>query len=777
MPRERQHLSVRGQVQGVGFRPFVYRLATELGLGGVVGNDSHGAWIEVEGDERALAAFVRRLRDESPPLARVHEVRSVRVAVRGQTDFTIVSSRRDGEQDVGVTPDAAVCGNCIREMFDPGDRRYRYPFINCTNCGPRYSIIESVPYDRPNTTMRRFRMCGLCQQEYEDPADRRFHAQPNACPACGPRLWLVDAGGTHIEGDPVRGAAELLRAGQIVAIKGIGGFHLACRADRDEPVERMRGLKARETKPFAVMVEGLAAAQALAEMDGPAARELETLERPIVLVPLKRRCGGADAPRLSRHVAPGSPHIGLMLPYAPLHHLLFGEGLPPLVMTSGNPAEEPLVCGNDEAMRRLRGLCDAFLLHDRDIRRRVDDSVIIAAGGSVVPIRRARGYAPSAVLLHRESPAPVLALGGELKTTLCVYHRREAILSEHLGDLKSPATYRHFLDTIDQLTRLLRVEPACIAHDQHPAYLSTQYALRQSRPRHAVQHHHAHIVGCMAENGVDGSVVGLACDGTGYGTDGAIWGCEILIADAADFRRAGHLRYFALPGGDAAAKETFRPAMSLLSDCGLPGTVDLAAGSGGDAGEGDFATIKQMLDRRVNCPSTSSLGRLFDAVAFLLGICDRNGHEAQAAMALEEAASSWCGLGPANGCPAAEAEAFPFSLEREDGMIVLDWRPMIRAIVAGITTGGDHREIAARFHETTAQMLAQGACAAAEKAGLTTVALSGGSFANQILLARTRGLLEAQGLTVLTHRRVPPGDGGLSLGQAVVAAARMERNA
>ncbi len=787
MARLRHHVSVRGQVQGVGFRPFVYRLATELGLGGLVGNDSHGAWIEIEGDEDALALFERRLREERPPLAQIYELRSVAVPVRHQAAFTIVDSRADPRQDVGITPDAAVCADCLRELFDPTDRRYRYPFINCTNCGPRYSIIESVPYDRPGTTMRKFRMCGPCRREYDDPADRRFHAQPNACPVCGPRLWLTDATGHPLAGDPLAQTARLLRDGRIVAIKGIGGFHLACRADRDEPVELLRRRKGRETKPFAVMVPDLDAARQLAEISEQAAREMQTVERPIVLVPRaegtrtgRRRPGtepgipdpATRPPRLSERVAFDSPHIGLLLPYAPVHYLLFAEGLPPLVMTSGNPSEEPLTCDNDEALARLGGLADAFLLHDRDIARRVDDSVIIASGGAVVPIRRARGYAPAAVLLDRAARVPILAVGGELKTTICLYHGRDAVLSEHLGDLKSPATYRHFVRTIEQLAELLRCRPECIACDLHPAYLSTQYAQRQPQRLERVQHHHAHVAACMAENGVRGPVLGVACDGTGYGTDNAIWGCELLLADEANFRRVGHLRYFALPGGDAAARQTIRPALSVLNESvGAAQTRRLVEILYRDRAE-QAALILQMLERGVNCVATSSLGRFFDAVAFLAGACEYNGHEAQAAMALEEAASRWWrGAGIPDG---SSCEAYPFDINREDGMITLDWRPAIRTIAADVEAGRDLCWIAARFHETVAQMLARGVDFSVAEFPVKVVTLTGGSFANQILLARTRELLEARGLSVLTHRRVPPGDGGLALGQAVVAAARLE---
>lgn len=776
MVRVRRHIAVRGQVQGVGFRPFVYRLATELALGGVVGNDSHGAWIEAEGPADALDEFERRVRAECPPLARIHELHSVAVGARDERDFKIVRSHTDAQQDAGITPDAAVCADCLRELMDPADRRYRYPFINCTNCGPRYSIIERIPYDRPNTTMRAFRMCADCQREYDDPVDRRFHAQPNACPVCGPRVWLVGADGEPLREAPapdaIAGAAAMLRDGRVVAIKGIGGFHLACRADLDAPVAALRRRKGRETKPFAVMAPDLATADALAVLGDRAKAELLGAERPIVLAP-PRADGGS---RLSAGVTGDSPYVGLLLPYAPLHHLLFAEGLGPLVMTSGNPSEEPLTCDNDEALARLRGLADAFLLHDRPIRRRVDDSVLIAADAGVVPIRRARGYAPAAVMLDRAAPQAVLAVGGELKTTICFYRGRDAILSEHLGDLKSPPTYRHFTETIDELGALLRCEPAVVAHDLHPAYLSTEYARRQARPQIAVQHHHAHIASCLADNGADGPVIGLACDGTGYGPDGAIWGCEVLIADEASFTRAGHLRYFGLPGGDAAAAETARPALSLLSQVAELGLAERPAGLAEKRGY-DRAKAEAVLDmvrRGVNCPPTSSLGRLFDAAAFLAGLCVENGHEAQAAMALEAAAR----VGAVRTASPNERGAYPYGISdggTADAPLELDWRPMLAALVADLDAGAEAPLVAARFHETIARMVADAAAQVAARSGISKVALSGGCFANQIVLGRVRGLLTTAGLRVLEHRRVPPGDGGLALGQAVVAAARLRR--
>jgi len=750
----RKRIEVGGQVQGVGFRPFVYRLACQLGLGGFVANDSHGAQIEIEGPADALETFTVRLREQLPPLARITRLRQRTITPRNQQDFQIHPSRRDGAQDAAITPDAAVCADCLRELFDPNDRRYRYPFINCTNCGPRYSIILSIPYDRPNTTMAKFRMCPACQAEYDDPANRRFHAQPNACPACGPRIWLTDAEGREQDGDPIRRAAALLRAGRIVAVKGIGGFHLACRADIDEPVRRLRSRKQRESKPLAMMVPDMEAARALAVLNAADEALLTGAVRPIVLAP--KRATAA----ISELVAPGTPCFGLMLPYAPVHYLLFAEGLGPLVMTSGNPSDEPLTSDNNEALERLGRIADAFLLHNRDIERPVDDSVVFTFAQRTVSIRRARGYVPQAIVTSHCAAEPILAVGGELKCTVCLLDRREAVLSEHIGDLKKPVTYRHFLGTIERLQQILRRQPAVIAHDLHPHYLSTQYATQQPLRRVAVQHHHAHIVSCLADACEDGPVIGLACDGTGYGPDGAIWGCELLVCDACDFERLGHLDYYALPGGDAAAHETWRPALSLL--------LATFGRDWPEAAENAFRTIdpdkrefvSRMIEHGVHAPATSSLGRLFDAVAFLLGLCQQNRHEAQAAMALEAAATA----GP--------FEPYPYRLPTRDGRIRFDVRPMMAAILDDLAKGTPTPTVAGRFHETIAALLAQAAVLAAEQTGLRIVALSGGCFVNRHLLRGCTERLARAGLGVLTHHRVPAGDGGLSLGQAVVAAAR-----
>lgn len=794
----RRRLDVRGRVQGVGFRPFVYRIATELGLGGHVGNDPRGVFIEIEGPPAALDRFAERLEREHPPLARMTSIRSADIPGLGENAFAIKHSSFSGEQKVEISPDVATCADCLREMSDPSDRRYRYPFINCTNCGPRYSIVKEVPYDRPRTTMAKFPMCPDCQAEYDDPANRRFHAQPNACHVCGPRVWLAEAGGNEIPGDAIRLAAERLRDGRIVAVKGLGGFHLAVRADLDGPLLRLRERKGREAKPFALMVGTLEEARGLVRLDETVEAALASWRRPIMLAP--KLAGVRAGARPSEHVAPASGSLGIMLPYTPLHYLLFAEGLPALVMTSANPTDEPLCAENDEALRRLSGIADGFLMHDRDIGRRVDDSVAVAMEipepvhegqappeGSyrtwVVPLRRARGFVPEPVDVPRPAhegqappegsyrtwPEPVLAVGGDIKAAVCVLTGHDAVLSEHLGELSNPAAYRNFTGTIDKFKRLLRARPRVVACDMHPEYASARYARKLGLCTVTVQHHHAHVVACMAENGLTGRVVGLAADGTGYGTDGAIWGCEVLVADEAEFERVAHLAYYPLVGGDAAALDTWRPAAGLLREALGDGWVDAA----GFALERVDAEAARLVQKRLASGAgarTSSLGRLFDAVAFLLGVCDRNRYEAEAAMSLETLAGA-----------SEHAEAFPYDLvERGDGghappTIEMDFRPMVRAIVDGVKAGVPCARLARGFHETTACMLADAARRTAKLSGLGDVVLSGGCFANRLLLGRISDILQRSGVAVHVHRRVPTGDGGIALGQAVSAAARLAK--
>jgi hydrogenase maturation protein HypF len=757
---------VRGRVQGVGFRPFVYRLASELKLEGVVGNDSHGAFIEIEGPIDRVDAFARRLQGELPPLASIASLEAEEMAPRRDGAFRIAASTFESAQDAEITPDTATCEDCLRELFDPADRRFRYPFINCTNCGPRYSIIRAVPYDRPNTTMARFRMCPACQAEYDGPANRRFHAQPNACPVCGPRVWLANHDGNELPGDAIRQGADLLRQGLIVAIKGIGGFHLACRAEDDTAVARLRERKMREAKPLALMVASLEAANEIVEVDEVAAAELAGSVRPIVLAP--RRPGA----RIGPQVAPGNDSLGIMLPYTPLHHLLMAEGPGPLVMTSANPTDEPLCSRNEEAIERLGAIVDAFLMHDRDIERRVDDSVVkvmAGPGGShvIVPIRRARGLAPAPVEVAVESPLPVLGVGGELKSAVCILNGRQAVLSEHLGELENPAAFRNFTTTIEQFKRLLRVEPRLVACDMHPDYAATRYAVTLGLPVTKVQHHHAHIVSCMAEAGITGRVIGVSCDGTGYGTDGAIWGCEVLVCDEVEFERAGHLQYYRLIGGDQAARETWRPAVSLLRDAFGAGWRK-AAGSQLSRVDGQALDI---LERRLasadRIPWTSSLGRLFDAVSFLLGLCDRNRYEAEAAMVLESVARQ-----------SERAKDLAYAIikpDHGDWPIVCDVRPTLGELLDGLAGGRDVGQLASAFHATCARMLADVVEQVAEATGLRCVVLSGGCFANRLLLELLLERLQERGLEAVAHRQVPTGDGGIALGQAVAAAERLRR--
>ena len=746
---------MRGQVQGVGFRPFAYRLAQQCNLAGYVANNSHGVEIEVEGDPASISTFENRLRSELPPLADILAFECQPREALGGRGLRIQTSRINSDQDVQIAPDASVCRDCLAELSDCADRRHRYPFINCTNCGPRYSIITTIPYDRPNTTMRVFDLCASCQREYDDPADRRFHAQPTACPLCGPRLDLVDPGCRPIGGDPIAETAALLQAGRIVAIKGIGGFHLACRADSGDVVLRLRERKRRESKPLAVMVADLEAARRCGRVDAFNERLLISPARPIVLLPKRQTSPLAPA------VSPGSPWVGVMLPYTPLHHLLFAQGLPPLVMTSGNRSDEPLAASKDEAIERLRDIADAFLTHNRDIERRIDDSVVYAYRRSTVPVRRARGYVPRPLRLPLRADQPILAVGGELKSSVCFLQGSDAVLSEHLGDLQSPITYRHFLETVRRFAELLRCDPQVIAHDLHPSYQSTIYAQQRGRTSIGVQHHHAHVASCMADAGLTGPVIGIVCDGAGYGTDRAIWGCEVLLADYEGFERLGHLRYFALPGGDVAARQPWRSALSLLRDAFGPTWRDSLPDPLAAIGSDEVAAVQEMLTTKVNAPPTSSLGRLFDGVAAMLGVCLYNRHEAEAAAALEELVDG------------DHADPYPYASDQANGVLILDPRPMIRTIARDIHAGIIPRTVAARFHQTVAAMLANLAIREAKSRSIDQIALSGGCYSNRLLLDLTVRRIEEENLTPVWHRKVPPGDGGLSLGQAAVAAARL----
>jgi hydrogenase maturation protein HypF len=706
---ERRRFRILGVVQGVGFRPFVYGLARSHGLGGFVLNDGAGVVVEAEGEPAALDAFAAALRRDAPSLARVEAIATETRPACGETEFTIEASTATGRSAL-IPADVATCDECLRELFDPTDRRYRYPFVNCTQCGPRFTIVRTVPYDRPNTTMAGFPLCPACRREYEDPADRRFHAEPVCCPVCGPCLSL-----------PLEEAVELLRNGAVLAVKGLGGWHLACAADDDDAVSRLRARKHREDKPFALMT---ARPELLAET-GEAERELlESRERPIVL--LRRRMGAPVAPA----VAPGSPWLGIMLPYTPLHHLLLADFGAALVMTSGNRSDEPIACDDDDALERLGGIADAFLGHDRPIHRRCEDSVV----RKLFPIRRSRGFAPGALGLPVPARRPILAAGAELKSTFCVARGPDAFLSPHLGDLDTDLAYAAFRTDIDLYLAMLDVDAETIAHDLHPEYLSTKWALEQDAELVGVQHHHAHAAACLAEHGERGPALALVFDGTGYGIDATLWGGELLRCDLAGFERLAHLEPVPLPGGAAAIREPWRMAAVHLERAGLPVPWER------------WAAVRQALG--VNAPLSSGMGRLFDAAAALLGLRDEVTFEGQAAIELE--------------LLAGDTDAAPYEWSFGDGT------SLIARLHEDRAAGRPAAEIAAAFHETIAAACAA-ACAEAGDPG--AVVLSGGTFQNLRLLDSTRRQLEALGFRVLVHRLVPPNDGGISYGQAVVAAA------
>jgi hydrogenase maturation protein HypF len=759
--RVRKAVRVTGTVQGVGFRPFVYSLAARLGLSGFVGNDAEGVFAEVEGDPAAVGEFLAAVERDAPPLARIDAIVSKSIRPNDSPGFTIAPSKPGAQRTALVSADSAMCAPCLAELADPGDRRYAYPFINCTNCGPRFTIVADVPYDRPNTTMAVFAMCEKCAAEYHAPADRRFHAQPVCCPACGPRLSLRSPDGSLAEtGDPVAAAAAALRAGRVLAVKGLGGYHLAVDARSEEAAAALRARKHREDKPFAVMAAGLAAARQLCEVDQTAAGLLASPRRPIVLMP--RRPGTVAAA-----VAPGNRQLGIMLPYTPLHHLLLEAFAGPVVLTSGNVSDEPIAYRDEDAFTQLRGIADQFLTHDRAIHIRTDDSVVRAWGGVAgselaergreMLIRRSRGYVPEPVTVRHPFPRPVLACGAELKNTFCLASGDRAFVSHHIGDLENAATLRSFTEGIEHFARLFGIEPQVVAYDLHPEYLSTKYALDLDLDACGVQHHHAHIASCLADNGHDGPVIGVAFDGTGYGTDGTLWGGEFLVADLAGFERAGHLAPVPMPGGAAAIRQPWRMAAAYLRAAfpgGPPSGLDVVKRN-----ERNWAAVTSMAGRGVNAPLSSSAGRLFDAVAALLSVRDTINYEGQAAVELEQLADP----GETGSYRAAITGQEPFRIEGAG---------LVRAVTGELTEGTPAPLIAARFHNGVAALIEDGCVLARERHGLDTVALSGGVFQNVIVAERAAARLEARGFRVLTHSRVPCNDGGISLGQAVVAGAR-----
>jgi len=761
----RRRIRVRGIVQGVGFRPTVYRLAVERGLGGWVLNDAEGVLIELEGPEAGVDSFVSTLANDPPPLARITAIESESVAPLGEREFRIAPSAA-GRRVALVSPDMATCDDCRRELLDPADRRYRYPFINCTNCGPRYSIMLDIPYDRPATTMGRFTMCAECQAEYDDPADRRFHAQPNACPVCGPRLALHGADGRPVAcADAVAAVREALLAGRIVAVKGLTGFHLAADARSDVAVRELRRRKGRDEKPFAMMAASAEAVARRARVGEAERALLESRERPIVLVPKR------PDHDLSPGVAPRSPYFGFMLPYAPVHYLVFENDFPPMVMTSGNLAEEPICGDNTEAVRRLEGIADLFLVHDRPIQTVCDDSVAMVQRGRPLILRRGRGYAPRPIALAVEAPETILAVGPELKNAVCLVRASEAFVSQHIGDLKHPLAADYFEKTVEKMERLLEIRPTALAHDLHPAYYSTRYARRRAEEEGlrlvAVQHHHAHIASVMAEHGLEGDLVGLAMDGTGFGADETVWGGEILRASPARFERLGHLACVSLPGGDAAVEHPVRTAWSFLLEAYGPEEAERRlVGRLAETRSKDRRIWADMVAKGVSAPRACGLGRLFDAASVLAGVSAENTYEGQAAIELEAAA----------GDRPDEADPYAFALAdapAAGGGWVIDTVPIIRGVVADAEAGLDAALISARFHATVAVMLHAAARRAREETKLERIALSGGCFANARLVRLLAAALEADGFEVYVHRDVPPGDGGVALGQAYVAAARM----
>jgi hydrogenase maturation protein HypF len=748
-------IKVQGIVQGVGFRPYVFRLAQEHNLTGWVRNTSGSVEIEVEGSAGDINQFLAELMPKAPPQAFIERVTSKIGTTKGYSGFVIKESLREKGEYQLISPDIATCPDCQRELFSPEDRRYRYPFTNCTNCGPRFTIIEDIPYDRPLTTMQKFHMCPDCQREYDNPLDRRFHAQPNACPVCGPSLTLTDATDKQVPcEDVIKTTALLLKDGSIVAIKGLGGFLLACDATRPQAVNRLRERKIRPDKPFAVMVADIAEAKRHCLISSQEAGLLESIPCPIVL--LRWRKGSS----VCYEVAPGLKHLGLMLPYTPLHHLLIREANLPLVMTSGNRSEEPIARDNDEALTKLNGIADYFLMHNRDIYSRYDDSVYIVEGGKSRTVRRARGYAPYPVMLPFDT-RQILACGAELKSTFCLTRNRHAFLSQHIGDLENEETLQAFEETIDLYRKLFRIEPEIVAYDMHPEYLSTKYAVelleRQPNLKAVpVQHHHAHIVSCMAENGVTTPVIGVAFDGSGFGTDGHIWGGEFLVADFKGFQRMGHLEYIPMPGGEAAIKKPFRMALGYLMALGLdfPEWPMLK-----QADPAEVETIKKQIKLKINTPLTSSAGRLCDAVAALAGIRTKISYEAQAAIELEEMAVKRSG----------RLNSYPFSIDRDSDVRTIRLAELLAAVIGDIREKVPVSVISARFHNTLADIIVQMCCLISEESGIKQVALSGGVFQNRRLFSLATFALRQKGFYVLTHSVVPTNDGCISLGQAAVA--------
>jgi len=755
---KRSRGAIKGIVQGVGFRPFIYQLALQYQLSGHVVNSPQGVDLEVEGPDDHIELFFKSVLSEKPPLAYISSVERTDLPLKQDTVFEIRESRTGQERSALISPDVSICPDCLSELRDPQDRRYRYPFINCTNCGPRYTIIKDIPYDRPMTTMKKFEICPACLSEYEDPKNRRFHAQPNACWDCGPRLFLHDKNGRNMESDTViKETVSFLKEGHIMAIKGLGGFHLAVDARNHRAVVRLRRRKHREEKPLALMVRDLDAAKAIAHVNQEEAEALLSLQRPIVILK-KRRFHG-----LSSQVAPKNGDFGVMLPYTPLHYLLMEGGFRALVMTSGNISEEPINIDNEEAFRHLHGIADFFLVHDRDIYLRSDDSIIRIVDKVPRQLRRSRGFVPIPIFLKEDlTQLPsVLAVGAELKNTVCLTKENRAFLSQHVGDMENLETLDFFHLTISHLKRILEISPKLLAHDLHPDYLSTKFAHEQTEvPTLPVQHHHAHIVSCLAENGLEGPVIGLALDGTGFGSDKQIWGGEVLLTDLTSFKRAAHLDYIPLPGGDAAAKFPWRMALSYLYKTYDEELFHLPIKFVRNLDQQDAKIILRMIRKKVNSPLTSSCGRLFDAVSSLIGLRHQIAYEGQAAIELEMCQTL------------NEHGRYPWGLEERDSTLIILTSEIILGIMEDIKKGLSRGKISRRFHHTLIDMFTGTCLRLREESGINQVAMSGGAFQNVTLLTGLSRSLIAKGFEVYTHSRVPTNDGGLSLGQAVCAGMR-----
>lgn len=747
----RKKILVRGIVQGVGFRPFIHNLAETLSLKGYVRNDTIGVYIEIEGAEEKVSEFVSRIEREAPSLSRIERIREHDLPPVGYREFKIDLSQESEERFTLISPDIATCEDCLKELFGSGDRRFRYPFINCTKCGPRFTIIADIPYDRDKTTMAEFTMCPACRKEYEDPDDRRFHAQPDACPQCGPSISLIDNLGKEVASEePIRLTHSFLKEGKIVAVKGLGGFHLACDATNRKAVSVLRERKHRDDKPFALMAPSMQRIEDICEVSPEEERLLLSPRRPIVL--LKQR---SPSP-IAEEVAPRLGQLGFMLPYTPLHHLLLEDSDLVLVMTSGNLGDEPIAYQNQEAFSRLKPIADYFLTGNRKISVRCDDSVVRVCHGEVTILRRARGWVPEPIKLPFETATQILATGGELKNTFCLTKGGYAFLSQHIGDLENLETLTSFERAMEHFKKLFHIEPELIVYDLHPEYLSTKYALAiQGVEKVGVQHHFAHIASCLADNSVDESVIGVAFDGTGYGLDGNIWGGEFLIGGLRNFKRAAHFKYIPMPGGESAIKEPWRMAFSYLYYAFGEKALELTALRRFEREK--LCILRSMVDSGINSPLTSSAGRLFDGVSSIVGVRDVVNYEGQAAIELEQIASTDCGRG------------YHFEITHEDSMILIDPGTVIAQVLRDVEGGVTPSVISGRFHEGMAQLILNASSILRDRYGLSSVALSGGVFQNQLLLNRANHLLRENGFKVYTHHLVPPNDGGLCLGQAVMA--------